>query len=96
MPLETRTIDAKGRLTLPKHFASSTVVIEQVSDTELRIRKARVVLEDEMKFAEELRAPLSDRDRDRFLDLLDNPPKPNKALKRLAATPKVRRGRVDR
>lgn len=82
--METRSTDAKGRISLPKAFANATVIIEQVSDTEVRIRKALVIPEDEVRFYEEAAAPLSDRDRDRFLDLLDNPPKANDALKRAA------------
>jgi uncharacterized protein (DUF1778 family) len=56
----------------------------QISDTEVRIRKAIVIPEDEVRFYEESANPLSDRDRDRFLDLLDNPPAANAALKRAA------------
>ena len=78
----TRTTDHKGRLRLPQSFANATVIIEQVSDTELRIRKARVLPEDEIRFAEESAAPLSDRERERFLALLDNPPPANEALKK--------------
>jgi uncharacterized protein (DUF1778 family) len=84
MIAETRTTDAKARLILPKAFANATVILEQVSDTELRIRRAQVVPEDELKFAEELRSPLNDRDRDAFLELLANPPKPTPALKKAA------------
>jgi hypothetical protein len=84
MAIETRTTDAKARVTLPKAFANSTVVIEQVSDSEVRIRKARVIPEDEIRFYEETATPLSNRDRDRFLELLDNPPRPNAALRRAA------------
>jgi hypothetical protein len=80
--METRTTDAKGRISLPKGFANATVIIEQVSETELRIRKARVIPEDEIRFYEESVAPLSDRDRDRFLELLDHPPSPNEVLRR--------------
>jgi len=82
--METRSTDAKGRISLPKAFANATVIIDQVSDTELRIRKAVVVPEDEMRFLEEKGMQLSDRDRDRFLNLLDNPPAPNAALKHAA------------
>jgi uncharacterized protein (DUF1778 family) len=85
MKTESRTTDAKGRVSLPKAFANATVIIEQVSDTEIRIRKARIIAEDEIRFYEEMAAPLSDRDRDRFLDLLDKPPKPTEALRRAAA-----------
>jgi hypothetical protein len=80
---ETRTTDKKARVSLPKAFADCTVLIEQVSDTEVRIRKARVIPEDEIRFYEETREPLSDRDRDAFLALLENPPPPNAALRRL-------------
>ena len=37
-------------------------------------------------------APLSDADRDRFLELLENPPAPNAALKRAAQSHAERRG----
>ena len=82
--METRSTDAKGRVSLPRAFANSTVIIEQVSDTEVRIRKAVVIPEDEVRFYEENARPLSDRDRDRFLELLDSPPPANEALKRAA------------
>jgi hypothetical protein len=79
----TYTTDEKARITLPKNFANSTIMVEQVSETELRIRKARVIPEDDLRFVEQAMAPLSDRDRDVFLALLDNPPPPNDALRRL-------------
>jgi hypothetical protein len=92
MSPETRTTDAKARLSLPKSFANSTVLIEQISDTELRIRKARVIPEDEIGFVDELSVQLSDRDRDQFLELLANPPPANEALRRAAAKYRVDRG----
>ena len=93
MATETRTTDAKARLSLPKSFANATVIIEQISETELRIRKARVIPEDEIVFAEETMCkPLSNEERDRFLEMLDNPPKPTPALKRAAARYKARHG----
>lgn len=92
MDLETRSADAKGRVSLPKAFANATVIIERVSDTEVRIRKAMVIPEDEVRFPEEKAASLSDRDRDRFLDLLDNPPAANAALRRAARRHAERRG----
>ena len=92
MPTESRTTDQKARVSLPKSFANSTVIIEQVSETELRIRKARVIPEDEIRFYEDSAAPLSDPDRDVFLALLDNPPSPNKALRRAASRFKKRHG----
>jgi hypothetical protein len=92
MGLETRSTDAKGRISLPKAFANATVVIEQVSENELRIRKARVIPEDEIRFAEETPIRLSDQDRQRFLQALDQPPKPNAALGRLMAGNAKKRG----
>jgi hypothetical protein len=60
-------------------------MIERVSDTEVRIRKARVIHEDELGFSKETGTALTDRDCDRFLDLLDNPPKPTPDLRRAFA-----------
>ena len=85
MKTETRTTDTKGRVTLPRSFANSAIIIEHVSETELRIRRARVIPEDEIRFREEAPLVLSDQDRDRFLEVLDNPPKPNAALRKAAA-----------
>ncbi len=87
----THTTDLKARVSLPKAFANATIIIEQISDTELRIRKAQVVPENEISFQEESAAPLSDRDRDVFLAMLDHPPKANKALRRAAGEHKKRR-----
>jgi DNA-binding transcriptional regulator/RsmH inhibitor MraZ len=79
----TRTTDRKGRVSLPKEFANTTVLIEVVSQDEIRIRKAVVIPQDEWQLIEQASAPLSDRDRDIFLDLLENPPPPNPALKKV-------------
>jgi hypothetical protein len=84
MAAETHKTDRQARVTLPKSFANATVLVEQVSETEVRIRKAVVLPEDEIRFYEESFPPLSDRDRDAFLALLENPPPPNEALRRLA------------
>lgn len=92
MSIETRTTDSKGRLVLPRSFANATVIIEQISETELRVRRAKVIAEDDLPFPEELTNPLSDRDRDQFLNLLANPPPPTPALKKAAARHKARRG----
>lgn len=92
MSLETRSTDAKGRVSLPKAFANATVIIEQVSETELRIRKARVIPEDEIRFSEETAVVLSDGERERFLRALDHPPEPNAALRRLMTRKAGKRG----
>lgn len=81
---ELRTVDDKGRLLLPREFVNATVTLERVSDTEVRVRKAVVIAEDELPLLEDALKPLSDRDRDLFLGLLDNPPAPNDALKSAA------------
>jgi uncharacterized protein (DUF1778 family) len=68
------------------------VIVEEISDTEIRIRKARVIPEDEVRFAEESRTPLSDRDRDLFLKMLEHPAEPNEALKKAVAKYRARHG----
>jgi uncharacterized protein (DUF1778 family) len=77
---------------LPKAFANATLIIEQVSETELRIRKARVIPEDENRFSEEAPIVLKEGERERFLQALDHPPKPNAALRRLMAGKAKKRG----
>ena len=91
MHLETRTTDSKARLVLPKSFANSTVIIEQISDTEIRVRRAKVVAEDDLPFEEECDIKLSARDRERFVKALLKPPAPNAALKKAAARHKARK-----
>jgi hypothetical protein len=85
MDIDTRSTDSKGRICLPKGFANATVIMDQLSETEIRIRKAVVIPEDEVRFYEETTSPLSDADRDRFLQLLDKPPEPSAALRRAVA-----------
>jgi hypothetical protein len=92
MSVETRSTDAKGRVCLPKAFANATVVIEQVNEHELRIRKARVIPEDEIRFSEEAPIVLSDPERRRFVEALDHPPKPSAALRRLMTGKVKKRG----
>jgi hypothetical protein len=89
---DTRRTDKKGRVALPPGFADATVIIERVSDTEVRIRKARVIAEDEMFAPEGALKPLSDRDRDTFLSALDRPPAPAPALRKAATRHKARHG----
>jgi uncharacterized protein (DUF1778 family) len=92
MPGEIRTIDAKSRLVLPKSFANATVIVDQVSETEIRVRRAKVIAEDELHFSEESAVTLTDCDRDRFLELLAQPPKPTPALKAAVARQRALRG----
>ncbi len=44
---------------------------------------------------EEPLQPLSDRDRDLFLDLIENPPEPNAAFRKAAEAYRKRRGGVE-
>lgn len=81
---ETRRVDAKGRLLLSDRLAGATVVVEQLSETEFRVRKAQVIPEDELPFYEEQLKPLSAKDAAAVLDVLDHPPKPGPVLKRAA------------
>jgi len=96
MQTETRTTDSKARLVLPKSFANATVIIEQISDTEIRVKRARVVAEDDLSFFEESATTLTDRDRDRFLKMLSKPSAPNAALKKAADRHKARNNRSTR
>jgi len=88
-PLTPRFTDKKARLVLPARFANSAVLIEEVSETEVRVRKAAIVPEDELLFTEESRSPLTDTDRDSVLRLLAHPPAANASLKK--AVKKYRR-----
>lgn len=90
--VEVRTVDTKSRLLLPKEFASATVTLERVSENEIRIRKAVVVPADELPLIEDQLKPLSDRDRDLFLSLLDNPPEPTPGLVKALKLHKKRHG----
>ena len=90
--LTPRFTDKKARLILPARFASSAVLIEEVSETELRIRKAVILPEDEAPFTEEQRRPLADEDRDFLLSLLAARPKANASLKKAAKEYQRRHG----
>ena len=80
-----QTADAKARVTLPEGFANAPVILEQLSDAEVRIRKAKMTPGTSAVFPEETITTLSDRDRDLFLRLLENPPKAIAALRKAMA-----------
>ena len=73
---EIRVTDSKARLTLPKAFANSTLLVHVVSDVEIVIRRAKVVplAPGGELLPDASPAPLSTTDWDLFLKLLDNPP----------------------
>ena len=83
MATETRTTDSKGRVTLPKGFADATVIIEQVSENEVIIRKARVIPEDQARHIEDYIPPLSERDWQILMESMDKPPRAIPALRKL-------------
>jgi len=83
--IETQIVDATARIFLPQRFAEASVVLEEISETEIRIRKTVGLGESRPDFLEEKITVLSDRDRDLFLELLANPPAPNEALRKLFA-----------
>ena len=79
---EIRVTDSKARLTLPRAFANATLLLEIRGDNEIVIRKAKVVpLADAGVTPETI--TLSEQDWDGFVAALENPPKPNAALKKL-------------
>jgi antitoxin component of MazEF toxin-antitoxin module len=62
METVVRHSDSKGRVILPSDFAQSTLLIERVSDTELRIRKGKTVPRRKYSFAK-LVAGITDENR---------------------------------
>lgn len=86
----TRTADDRGRVTLPKSFANATVIVQQINESEVRIRLASDRCDEQPQFVEESSTQLSNVDRDRFLALLKSPPKPTAALKRAMAKHRAR------
>jgi hypothetical protein len=85
MKSETRTTDKKARVTLPRGFANATVIVEQVSDTEVRIRKAVVIPVDEVRLAEAIRPTLIERNREPLVERIEDTPEPTEGLRRAFA-----------
>ncbi len=67
------------------NVAEARVVLEEISEMEVRIRKTGAASEVQAEFPEEKITTLSDRDRDLILKLLANPPAPYEALPKLFA-----------
>ena len=61
-------------------------------EVEVEIRALATASEGMEKFPEESATVLSDRDRDRFLELLENPPPPTDALRKAIATYRKQHG----
>lgn len=82
LPPEIRVTDNKARLTLPRSFANSTLLLEVRGDNEIVIRRAKVVPLGDAQDEPE-RITLSARDWDAFVAAMDDPPEPNAALREL-------------
>ncbi len=67
MSLEVRHSDKKGRVVLPADFASTLLIIERVSESELRIRKGRTVRRRRYRL-EELLEGVTNENRHRAVD----------------------------
>jgi hypothetical protein len=90
-----RTADSRGRVALPG-FANATVILEQVDDTEYRVRKAQVIPENDLHFHEEdFPIELSQNDAAVFAKSLKKPPAPNRAARRAAKRFLSRGGELD-
>lgn len=76
---EMQTADALARVTLPAEFAATTVVVEVLSPSEVRIRKIGEGSDELSALPESGITTLTDRDRDRFLELIASPPAANAA-----------------
>lgn len=89
---EPKRVDKKGRIAFTG-LAGATVLVERISATEYRVRKAQVIPEDEITFVEEKPIVLSARDSKLFLAALDRRPrKPNTALRKAIKRYKQRYG----
>lgn len=77
-----RTADSKGRVALPG-FANAMLIIERIDDTEYRVRRAKVIAQEEVRFSEE-EPPLklTARDAANVLEAMADPPAPNQAARR--------------
>lgn len=82
---ETQIVDDQARVMLPGLFAQTAVTVEIVSPSEVRIRKVGTHGDAASALPEEHVPVLSDRDRDRFLELISSPPLANAALRRAMA-----------
>ncbi|MFO0799466.1 MAG: DUF1778 domain-containing protein [Gemmataceae bacterium] len=79
---EIRITDGKARVTLPRAFANATLLLEIRGDNEIVIRKARVIPLGDADLQPE-RITLSENGWAAFVEAIENPPKPNAALKKL-------------
>lgn len=80
---EIRVTDSKARLTLPRSFANSTLLLEIRGDNEIVIRKAKVVPLD-TDAGEPVSIKLTKKDWAHFMALLDAPAAKGDPLKKLA------------
>jgi hypothetical protein len=89
---EVQTADAQARISLPAAFAEAAVVVEVLSATEVRIRKVDEASEELCELPESSMTRMSDRDRDRFLALIESPPAANASLRKAMTERRQRDG----
>lgn len=77
---EMQTADALARVTLPAEFAEKTVVVERLSQSEVRIRKLGEEGDELSMLPENNITTLSNGERDRFVELIVSPQTANPAL----------------
>jgi hypothetical protein len=71
----------------------AAVILDVISPNEVRVRKAEVIVADDLCFSEEqMPVPLSKKDARRLTTALDNPPRPNVAARRAAKRLKKQHG----
>lgn len=90
-----RNADSKGRVALPG-FANAMLIIEKIDDTEYRVRRAKVIAENDLRFHEEdFPVKLSTRDAASVLEAMEHPPAPNQAARRAAKRLRKHDGGLD-
>jgi len=85
MNVTTHTTDSQARLALPSSFVNTRVEVEQISETEVRVRRLSAHEPAGFPFPAESAAALSELDRELFLQLLSNSSALDRALQEAAA-----------
>jgi|RhiMethySRZTD1v2_1073278.scaffolds.fasta_scaffold09001_2 hypothetical protein len=90
LPTQTKNADSKGRVTLGESFANRTVIVEKLSDDEVRVKLARVIPEREAWLYENKKALSAVRrglSEARAGELAESPPLPKRDQKYLNSIP---------
>jgi hypothetical protein len=70
-------------VTIPS-LANQTLVIDRIGDSEFRVRVAETVPINELSLPEDQRPELTEKDVERLIEVMDNPPEPTRAAKKAA------------